>query len=70
MKDSRVDLMIADVLSVPHLAAMDADVNVYQTGALSAQGICVAHDLQLRLNKVSYLELPISGRNDSFFTNL
>jgi hypothetical protein len=49
MKDSRVDLMVSNVLTVPDLAAMDAPMDVSKTGIWAARCVLVAHESQFQV---------------------
>lgn len=49
MKDPRVDLMVSDLLAVPDLAAMDAPVDMSETGIRAARCIWDAHACQVQV---------------------
>jgi hypothetical protein len=49
MKCPGIDFPLPDFFSLPGMATMDAGMEVYQTGIVIVQGVCGAHDLQLRV---------------------
>jgi hypothetical protein len=65
MKCPGIDFPLPDFFSLSGMATMDTGMEVYQTGVSTVQGVCVVHDLQLRLNKVSVLRIT-RGRSERF----
>jgi hypothetical protein len=54
MKDSRIDIRVSDLFLFSRIAAMNADMEVYQTDATISRGVLVVHAHQFRVINKSF----------------